>query len=244
MAFKNRDKGLAKIKQLVVTEFHSEVVAGMENRLGSVSTIVRMGPLLGLLGTVASMIGEFGRIGGSEKVNPQALAQDISLALWATGAGLLIANPMMLIGNDVHAQSDDCATAPSASSRTSSRSSRPTRRSPGPRSGRSAKRTRDAAAMLLRRDVDEERNEHIDMTPMVDVVFQLMTFMLFSIQMSGGEKVDVPPARHGVGVEESDATFLTLTKPATPGGEARLLIGHGEGPVGTLEQARGPSWTA
>ena len=51
--------------------------------------------------------------------------------------------------------------------------------------------------MLLRRDVDQELNEHIDMTPMVDVVFQLMTFMLFSVQMTGGEKVDVPPARHG-----------------------------------------------
>ena len=37
-------------------------------------------------------------------MNPQALAADISLALWATGAGLLIANPMMLIGNDVHAE--------------------------------------------------------------------------------------------------------------------------------------------
>lgn len=104
VALKNRDRGLSKIRQIVVTEFHSEVVAGMENRLGSVSTIVRMGPLLGLLGTVASMIGAFGRIGGSEQVNPRALAQDISLALWATGAGLLIANPMMLIGNDVHAR--------------------------------------------------------------------------------------------------------------------------------------------
>src|SRR6516165_7133723 len=104
VALKNRDKGLAKIKQLLVMEFHTEVIAGMENRLASISTIVRMGPLLGLLGTVASMIGAFGRIGGAEKVNPQALAQDISLALWATGAGLLIANPMMLIGNDVHAR--------------------------------------------------------------------------------------------------------------------------------------------
>ena len=104
VALQNRDKGPGRIKQLVVTEFHSEVVAGMENRLGSVSTIVRMGPLLGLLGTVASMIGAFGRIGGSEHVNPSALAADISLALWATGAGLLIANPMMLIGNDVHAK--------------------------------------------------------------------------------------------------------------------------------------------
>ena len=101
---KNRDKGIAKIKQLLVMEFHTEVIAGMENRLASISTIVRMGPLLGLLGTVASMIGAFGRIGGAEKVNPQALARDISLALWATGAGLLIATPMMIVGNDIHAQ--------------------------------------------------------------------------------------------------------------------------------------------
>jgi biopolymer transport protein ExbD len=92
--------------------------------------------------------------------------------------------------------------------------------------------------MLLRRDVDQERNEHIDMTPMVDVVFQLMTFMLFATHMTGGEKVDVPPARHGVGVEESAATFLTLTKPNSPGGESLLLMGHGRGQVGTLEQAK------
>ena len=58
------------------------------------------------------------------------------------------------------------------------------------------------------------------MTPMVDVVFQLMTFMLFSVQMTGGEKVDVPPARHGVGVEESAATFLTLLKPDAARGRA------------------------
>ena len=104
VALKNRDKGLAKIKQIIVMEFHTEVIAGMENRLASISTIVRMGPLLGLLGTVASMIGAFGRIGGSEKVNSQALATDISLALWATGAGLLIATPMMILGNSIHAK--------------------------------------------------------------------------------------------------------------------------------------------
>ncbi len=92
--------------------------------------------------------------------------------------------------------------------------------------------------MLLRRDEDEERDEHIDMTPMVDVVFQLMTFMLFSSQMTGGELVDVPPARHGVGVEASAATFLTLLGPKAPGGEPRLLLGHGSGPDATLDQAK------
>ena len=86
--------------------------------------------------------------------------------------------------------------------------------------------------MLFRRDANEERDEHIDMTPMVDVVFQLMTFMLFSVQMTGGEKVDVPPARHGIGVEETAATFLTLTKPAGPANETKLLLGHRRRPHG------------
>ncbi len=88
--------------------------------------------------------------------------------------------------------------------------------------------------MLLRRQVNEERDEHIDMTPMVDVVFQLMTFMLFSTQMAGGDKVNVPPARHGVGVEETAATFVSLMAPEKPGGEPRVYVGIGEqfGPGG------------
>ena len=104
VALQVRDKGLAKVKQVLVMEFHTEVIATMENRIASISTTVRMGPLLGLLGTVASMIGAFGRIGGGDKVDPKVLAGDISLALWATGSGLLIATPMMIAGNDIHAK--------------------------------------------------------------------------------------------------------------------------------------------
>jgi biopolymer transport protein ExbB len=104
VALTNRSKGLAKVKQILVMEFHTEIIAALENRLATISTIVRMGPLLGLLGTVASMIGAFGRIAGAAKVAPSDLAKDISLALWATGAGLLIATPFMIIGNDIHAK--------------------------------------------------------------------------------------------------------------------------------------------
>jgi biopolymer transport protein ExbD len=92
--------------------------------------------------------------------------------------------------------------------------------------------------MLLRKQANEERDEHIDMTPMVDVVFQLMTFMLFSVQMTGGEKVEIPPARHGVGVEESAATFLTMLKPPKPGGDIRIVLGHGEGSLATPDSIR------
>jgi biopolymer transport protein ExbD len=91
--------------------------------------------------------------------------------------------------------------------------------------------------MLLRRQVNEERDEHIDMTPMVDVVFQLMTFMLFSVQLSAESKVDVPRAKHGIGVEEDAATFLTLLKPDAAGGRPRLLLGNGDGREVSYEDA-------
>jgi biopolymer transport protein ExbD len=92
--------------------------------------------------------------------------------------------------------------------------------------------------MLLRRQVSQERDEHIDMTPMVDVVFQLMTFMLFSVQMTGGEEVKVPAARHGVGVEKDAATFISILKPATPGGDPKVVIGLGDGPRASIEQVK------
>ena len=92
--------------------------------------------------------------------------------------------------------------------------------------------------MLLRRQASDDRDEHIDMTPMVDVVFQLMTFMLFSVQMTGGEKVDVPPARHGVGVDEASATFLTMLRPSRPGAEPVVTLGNGTGAPATLDQVK------
>ena len=151
VALANRPKGLAKVKQLLVMEFHTEIIAAMENRLATISTIVRMGPLLGLLGTVASMIGAFGRIGSSHEGRaPRALAQDISLALWATGAGLLIATPMMIFGNDIHAKTPP----PQGQDRTPAsglpRSPRRTRRPEQPSALQASRSSQQARAVLPR----------------------------------------------------------------------------------------------
>ena len=92
--------------------------------------------------------------------------------------------------------------------------------------------------MLLRRQVSEDRDEHIDMTPMVDVVFQLMTFMLFSVQLSSDSKVEVPRAVRGVGVEEDNATVLTLLKPDAPGSPPKLMmVDAGKDILVNIEQA-------
>ena len=92
--------------------------------------------------------------------------------------------------------------------------------------------------MLFRRQASSERDEHIDLTPMVDVVFQLMTFMLFSIQLTGSE-LNVPVAKHGVGVDENSATLIWLLRPATPGGPPRIIVGDApDGPETDLESLK------
>lgn len=92
--------------------------------------------------------------------------------------------------------------------------------------------------MLLRRQFSDNRDEHIDMTPMVDVVFQLMTFMLFTVQMTGGEEVQVPQAKHGVGVEQDTVTFISLLPAREGSGGAKAVVGLGDGPAATAEQVK------
>jgi biopolymer transport protein ExbB len=64
----------------------------LERYMGALATIATIAPLLGLFGTVVGMIEIFGsQQGGS--TNPQQLAHGISIALYNTAFGLLIAIP-------------------------------------------------------------------------------------------------------------------------------------------------------
>lgn len=60
---------------------------------------------------------------------------------------------------------------------------------------------------------------------MVDVVFQLMTFMLFSMKLVSPENVNMPEARHGIGVEENAATFVLVAPGPTPTSKPKMLVG-------------------
>jgi biopolymer transport protein ExbD len=84
--------------------------------------------------------------------------------------------------------------------------------------------------MLFKQQASAERDEHIDLTPMVDVVFQLMTFMLFSIQLTGSE-LSVPKSKNGMGVDGASSTKVWLLRPATADGPARAFVGE-DGPEG------------
>ncbi len=73
-------------------EAAEEVSRLLERYMGALATIATVAPLLGLFGTVIGMIEIFGSQQGAS-TNPQQLAHGISIALYNTAFGLLIAIP-------------------------------------------------------------------------------------------------------------------------------------------------------
>jgi len=76
-----------------------KAVHGLERYLNTLGTIAAAAPLLGLLGTVVGMIEIFGSqapSGSSGGGDPQALAHGISIALYNTAFGLIVAIPALM----------------------------------------------------------------------------------------------------------------------------------------------------
>ena len=71
--------------------------------------------------------------------------------------------------------------------------------------------------MLLQREARSSVDDAIDLTSMVDVVFQLLIFLMITYQASSNAEVELPEAAHGIGVEENLATILTLVPAPVPG---------------------------
>jgi biopolymer transport protein ExbB/TolQ len=97
VAVNHRDLGYAKVKHLVTDRFQRDVLSDLEQRLSWVNTVIKSAPMLGLFGTVIGMMGAFGKLAGAANVSPDALANDISVALITTADGLAIAIPLVLV---------------------------------------------------------------------------------------------------------------------------------------------------
>jgi biopolymer transport protein ExbB len=85
------------------------VTAKLERYLSAIATIASAAPLLGLLGTVIGMIEIFGAQGGGvggSGANPAQLAQGISIALYNTAFGLIVAIPALIFWRYFRARVD------------------------------------------------------------------------------------------------------------------------------------------
>jgi len=99
LAIQNRDRPVKKIRAMLAERFDRDIVAGLDRLNSWVSTSIKTAPQLGLLGTVLGMINAFAKIAGASAsgVEPKALAQDISFALWTTAAGMAISIPLIVL---------------------------------------------------------------------------------------------------------------------------------------------------
>jgi biopolymer transport protein ExbB len=78
----------------------------LDKHLVALATIASAAPLLGLLGTVIGMIDIFGSQTAPGTSNPAQLAQGISMALYNTAFGLIVAIPALMFWRYLRARVD------------------------------------------------------------------------------------------------------------------------------------------
>ena len=88
-------KSSREVMKEAIEEAGRGVAHDLERYLTTLGTIASVAPLMGLFGTVVGMIEIFGAPTTTGN-NPQALAHGISVALYNTGFGLVIAIPSMI----------------------------------------------------------------------------------------------------------------------------------------------------
>lgn len=88
-------KASREVMKESIEEAGRAVSHDLERYLTTLGTIASISPLMGLFGTIVGMIEIFGSQSPSG-ANPQQLAHGISIALYNTGFGLVIAIPAMI----------------------------------------------------------------------------------------------------------------------------------------------------
>jgi biopolymer transport protein ExbB len=84
-----------------------QALHSLEHYLNALGTIASAAPLLGLFGTVVGMIEIFGSQAPGAGSNPQLLAHGISVALYNTAFGLMIAVPTLMLYRYFRGRVDD-----------------------------------------------------------------------------------------------------------------------------------------
>ena len=86
----------------------------------------------------------------------------------------------------------------------------------------------DLGPVLPRKPVKD--SAEMDITPMIDITFLLLIFFLVCSTMDQQSAVELPPARHGSGVDEKSSVIITV-EPRGAGRPAAVYLG--DGTVGT-----------
>jgi len=78
----------------------------------------------------------------------------------------------------------------------------------------------------------------LDITPMIDVTFLLLIFFMVSSTMQGKPDLDVPVAKHSVGIDSKGAAVVTIFAAASSAELPRIVLGDVKGEEGDLNAVR------
>jgi biopolymer transport protein ExbD len=216
-----------------------QVASGQELRgagrfLGAMDTIVTLGPLLGLLGTVTGIMGSFTSIGSAE-LAVEKVTGGIGEALIATAAGLghrhRDADP-----DELFPQPAGLAAVRPGGGR--QQRAHPRRPQGHARHGRSAAGTSEPDPMKIRSPLPARRTR-LEIIPLIDVMFFLLaSFMMVSLTMTKQQTIgvnlpvaatsqkDFKPDMINLAVNAAGATSTsTRRRSACPTLQARLASG-------------------
>lgn len=90
-AFDHADRGKVTARNAMISKIRQEILPSLTAGMTWILFVIKVAPMVGLLGTVAGMILAFQKIAGATKVNPSELADAIGMALFTTYEGLVIA---------------------------------------------------------------------------------------------------------------------------------------------------------
>ncbi|QKJ67936.1 MotA/TolQ/ExbB proton channel family protein [Deefgea piscis] len=100
-------KSSREIMKESIEETGSAVAHDLNRYLSTLGTLAAVTPLLGLFGTVIGMIEIFGSQAPSGAGNPAALAHGISIALYNTAFGIIVAVPALMFYRYFASKVDD-----------------------------------------------------------------------------------------------------------------------------------------
>jgi biopolymer transport protein ExbB len=90
----NTKQGLSAMRRAMASVIELEIIPDLNFLLAPILAIAKIATMVGLLGTVVSMIFVFNEM-GEKGGNPQDQGRDIGLALFATALGLVTAIPLV-----------------------------------------------------------------------------------------------------------------------------------------------------
>jgi biopolymer transport protein ExbB len=88
-------QGLAAMRRAMANVIETEILPDLDFLLSPILAVAKIATMVGLLGTVISMIQTFTAIQGAEAGGATGHAKDIGLALFATALGLVTAIPLV-----------------------------------------------------------------------------------------------------------------------------------------------------